>query len=345
MRHVLCVMACAFFVLVSPSSGWALEIGDQAPPLKIQEWVKGQAVDLDGLKGKKVVVLEFWATWCGPCRASIPHLSKLQRKYDGALVVIGATSKDPRNSLDKVRDFVKSQGKKMGYTVAFDDGEATTNAYMRAMDARGIPTAFVIDLDGKLAWMGHPLSGLDEIVEQAIEGKLDLALIKKVNKVKRKISLAIELEDWTGAIEALDRYLDLVEVSDEELEELDWQRFECLAKNRRTRKQARTYGQQLVADAENSDLLNQYAWEMLTNDDYRGKYAELAHEAAKKANKLSGGTDSGILDTLARAKFAKGNIKAAIRLQNAALKYATDDERQLYEGALDEYRAAKKKEQ
>ncbi|MCH7813767.1 MAG: TlpA family protein disulfide reductase [Planctomycetes bacterium] len=345
MRHVLGALACVGFVLVSPNSVRALEIGDPAPPLKIQEWVKGQAVDLEGLRGKKVVVLEFWATWCGPCRASIPHLSKLQRKYDGALVVIGATSKDPRNSLDTVRDFVSSQGKKMAYTVAFDDGNATTNAYMRAMDARGIPTAFVIDLDGRLAWMGHPASGLDEIVEQAIEGKLDLALIKKVSKVKRKINLAIDLEDWSGAIEALDDYLVLADVSEEEMEGLDWQRFECLAKNRRTRKQARTYGQQLVAEAGNSDLLNQYAWEMLTNDDYRGKYAELAHAAAKKANKLSGGKDSGILDTLARAKFAKGNLKAAIRLQKAALKYAAADERQLYEGALDEYQAAKNEEQ
>ncbi|MCP4245504.1 MAG: redoxin family protein, partial [bacterium] len=279
MRHVLSVLACVGFVLAAPETGQALEIGDQAPPLEIQEWVKGQAVDLDALKGKKVVVLEFWATWCDPCRASIPHLSKLQRKYDGALVVIGATSEDPRNSLDKVRDFVSSQGKKMNYTVAFDDGNATTNAYMRAMDAQGIPTAFVIDLDGRLAWMGHPASGMDEIIEQAIKGKLDLDQIKKVNKVKRKISLAVELEDWSGAIEAMEDYLGLVDVSDEEMEVFDWMRFECLAKNRRTRKTARTYGPEdfeknvKIPYSNDLTLFKSDGCDQCNNSGYRGRMA------------------------------------------------------------------------
>src|SRR5690242_11497781 len=73
-----------------------LELGEQAPPLKIKKWVKGSSVDLAKNRGKKIYVLEFWATWCGPCKESIPHLTEMQQEHkkDG-VVIIGVSDEDP----------------------------------------------------------------------------------------------------------------------------------------------------------------------------------------------------------------------------------------------------------
>ena len=57
----------------------SLSVGDAAPALKASKWVKGGAVAK--LEADKTYVVEFWATWCGPCRVSIPHLTEMAHKY------------------------------------------------------------------------------------------------------------------------------------------------------------------------------------------------------------------------------------------------------------------------
>ena len=227
----------------------------------------------------------------------------------------------------------------MDYTIALDGG-ATARSYRAAMDIYSIPTAFVIDKEGRLVWVGSPVAKLEEVVVRAIGGKIDLALMKKIQKARRAKELALKLEDWPGALEAIDKYEELAEPSEEELEELDWQRFDCLAKNRRTRKKGRSFGEKLVQRSRMAPALNEYAWEMLTNDDYRGKFDGLALAAADKANKLTGGNEADIIDTLARATFVLGNVQEAISLQKQAVDRADEDERGIYEETLEEYEEA-----
>ncbi len=130
-----------------------LDVGDDAPPLSLTDWIKGEPVAIGESEDDYILVIEFWATWCGPCRASIPHLTDLQRAFkDRNVTVLAITMEE----VDHVAEFVEDEGDNMQYTVAIDGDRKTWAAYMDASGARGIPHVFVVDADGVIAWQGHP---------------------------------------------------------------------------------------------------------------------------------------------------------------------------------------------
>jgi len=135
-------------------------IGKQPPEIKIAQWIGSEPLTLKQLQGK-AVVLEFWATWCPPCRKSIPHLIELRKKYpEDKLVMIGITSE----SLSKVEPFIKQMG--VNYIIALDDKGQTSTSYQ----IKGIPHAFVIDSKGILKWKGHPMEkGFEENIEKYVK--------------------------------------------------------------------------------------------------------------------------------------------------------------------------------
>src|SRR6185503_14458294 len=95
-----------------------LKVGDAAPKLQVSKWVQGDPVK--SFQSGKAYIVEFWATWCGPCRVSIPHLNEIHTKYkDKGLIVIGQDCWE-RNP-DDVPKFVKKMGDQMTYRVALDD--------------------------------------------------------------------------------------------------------------------------------------------------------------------------------------------------------------------------------
>jgi thiol-disulfide isomerase/thioredoxin len=167
-----------------------LAVGDRAPKLQVKEFIKGEEVKKFD-KGK-VYVVEFWATWCPPCRESIPHLTELQKKYkDVTFIGVSAFENDQK----KVKPFVEEMGAKMDYRVALDDvpeggqrqdGKMAKN-WMIAAKQGGIPTAFVIDGEGRIAWVGHPME-LEDPLKQIVAGKWDLNAATKAFKtsVERK---------------------------------------------------------------------------------------------------------------------------------------------------------------
>ncbi len=150
-----------------------LKVGDPAPKLQTGKWVQGDPVK-DFQKGKAYIV-EFWATWCGPCRASIPHLNEIYEKYkDKGLVVIGQNCWEHDDA--EVAPFVKKMGDKMTYRVALDDKSSNekgkmAETWMAAAGRKGIPSAFLINTKGVVAWIGHPMELTDDAIQDALAGK------------------------------------------------------------------------------------------------------------------------------------------------------------------------------
>ena len=118
MKRILCPLITLSAVLLTVLSTLAAELGDPAAALQVIEWVKGKPVDIASGKGKTIYVVEFWATWCPPCRESIPHLSELQKKFkDKGVVIVGVSGEKS----EAVTNFVAKMGSKMDYTVAIDN--------------------------------------------------------------------------------------------------------------------------------------------------------------------------------------------------------------------------------
>ncbi len=141
-------------------AGWALDAGQKAPSLKSAKWYgDGRAPRLGD--GQHVFVVEFWATWCGPCRATIPNLNRLAEQYrDAGLVVVGATADEPA----KVEEFLRKYP--MNYHVACVD-EGVQADYLAGIGS--IPHAFVVNRAGQVLWEGNPLGGgLEETVAKAL---------------------------------------------------------------------------------------------------------------------------------------------------------------------------------
>jgi peroxiredoxin len=122
----------------------------------------------------KVVVLNIWATWCGPCRLEMPDLVKLNKEYKSrGLVVLGlATTYNERNDPEHVKEFIKNQ--KVDYKILWDDG-TLAQTLVQIVGGRGvIPQSFVISRDGRIVkhFQGFNALSTPTLMRQAVEEAL-----------------------------------------------------------------------------------------------------------------------------------------------------------------------------
>lgn len=123
----------------------------------------------------KVVVLNIWATWCGPCRLEMPELVKMSNDYKSrGLVVLGiATTYNEHNDQAHVKEYIQSQ--KIPYKIIWDDG-TLAGPLMQAVQARSvIPQSFVISRDGRIVkhFTGFGANSTPQLMREAVEEALN----------------------------------------------------------------------------------------------------------------------------------------------------------------------------
>ncbi len=146
-----------------PSGPVGTAIGAQAPDFNLKSLPDGKMVQLSGLKGKAVLV-NFWATWCEPCKIEMPWLVDLQKKYGPqGLQIVGITKDDTDEKT--ITDFTKKMG--INYTIVL----GTSQVMDQYGGIDGLPTSFFLDRSGKVVYQ---LAGLDSesVLEDAIKKSL-----------------------------------------------------------------------------------------------------------------------------------------------------------------------------
>lgn len=162
----------------------SLKIGDPAPPFRVQSWIKGTPVQ--SLEKCQVYVVGFWATWCRPCVASMSHVSGLAHKYQNKVTFLAIAVWEegleyhPTVSPKRIKTFVDSMGYRMDFPVAVDDSNFMANHWVRSSNENSIPSDFVINAEGRVAWIGNP-ADLDGVLPQIIDHTWDI----KVASAKR----------------------------------------------------------------------------------------------------------------------------------------------------------------
>jgi thiol-disulfide isomerase/thioredoxin len=330
----------------------SLKVGDAAPQLKVTKWLQGKEVS--AFAPDKVYVVEFWATWCGPCIMMMPHLGEIQSEFkDKGVTVIGFTANDANNSADKVAEFVSKRGPKLGYTFAYGADRDTYNAWMTAAGQGGIPCSFVVDQKGKIAYIGHPMF-LGEVLPKVVAGTW---------KAKEGVA---ELAEAEKELDALFEKLDgpNAEASLKALQEFEKKRpglagvpfllspkIMLLLKNKKF-DEATKLGATALAkaiDQEDTNTLRVVA-NMNRLPESKGEKAvsDLSLKASDALLKASGDKDLMALVTAAEVNFSAGNTAKAKELGKKAIEAAADQPagiRKQVEGMVERYDGKKSEKQ
>ena len=333
-----------------------LVVGDKAPKLQIGEWVKGEPVE--SFEPGKVFVVEFWATWCGPCIAGMPHLSEVQKRFkDKGVTVIGVNVwDDPAN----VAPFLADQGgdEKMQYTVAIEKKIAGAEVESGEMTARwmdpagqsGIPCAFIIDKQGRVAWIGHPaMDEFEATIDAIVRDEFDIeaagraraeaeAAAGRVSAMQAELHEAWAAEDHERAFDLAD---EIIASDPASMQRWAWWKFESLMVGVGDLPRAYVFVREMMTGPyrEDADMLMRFAYGIADSLGIDDPDLDLALDLAERAVAATLGQDSQKLAGLAMVRHSREEFAEAVAVLQRAIAVAPTPETKAYlENELEFYR-------
>lgn len=248
MKYFLPLIALTLLALPAGAQEM-LTIGSPAPTLDVEHWVTnrdGAFEPVTEFEAGKVYIVEFWATWCGPCIASMPHLASLQDKYaDSGVQIISISDEDlatveaflerevGNSKAAPKKPEVSEKEREEGtdedieqepeatptyadlcgeYCLTTDPDTSVKNDYMRAAFQNGIPTAFVVGKTGQIEWIGHPMR-MDDPLEAVVSDSWDRATFAKTFKRQQQVSMVQAQVSRLLRQDQTDEALELIEAT------------------------------------------------------------------------------------------------------------------------------------
>ena len=314
-----------------------LVVGSDAPPMTV-EWAKGS---YDATSDKPYIV-EFWATWCSPCKKSIPHLTHLQKEYElEGLQVIGISIDA---NTDLVKPFVQKMGRKMDYIIGIDTNKKSERAWMDAANEKGIPVAFIVDHNGVIQFIGHPMDDrFEKTLKKVMTGRYDQ---KKQWEAKDSIDAAKlrrSLSSWPEAVRA---YENAIAIDQIVFAELYLELFEMYLLEMKEPDRAYDWVKTVITDrgSEDPELLTWFAKKIASDPDISkaDRRMDVAMLAATSALSFTERKDDPkYLATIATVHFYDNEIDKAIDWQRRAYHAAQTNKKQSFKRTLDRYRTQK----
>ncbi len=361
------IMAAAlavFPVIASPSlAADLLTVGSDAPSLDIEHWIQdgnGKFKHVKEFEKGKVYVVEFWATWCGPCVQSMPHLAQLQSDYATKGVQIISISDEDMGTIDsflarEVRGgkAVEADGKKQtyreltsAYCLTTDPDRSVAIAYMEAARQGGIPTAFIVGKDSKIEWIGHPMR-MDETLAAVVEDRWDraayiaeLKMQEELNNAVQEIDGLVQRKEFDKAIELADK---LVE-KHPKVFQIKVLKLEVMVLGDKS-EVATAYAESLFKDmADRPDLVSVIAWHLYEANATGRLKAEsmvpVAIQAMEQAiTKLEKENKANAMDTLAHLLSLKGENAKAIEIETKAIEMASQQDKAFMQQFLEQLKS------
>ncbi len=322
------LISLAFAPAASGQSA-TLELGDPVPPLdgKVR-WLQGDPAP--NWESGKIYVLDFWATWCGPCIAAMPHMNEIsQRHEDDGVQIIGVATL-PQSGATPVDEWMEQNPDRMIYAVADDIDRRAANSIFFPTGSKSIPRVMIVDREGALAYVGHPQEDFEPTLELVVEGRLTGEkagrLMAKAQPLLNQANAAAAEGEWDHAFRLIDQ---IVALDDYLYDHFAVTKYGIMHMQLARHDDAKVYGREIVSEGGElwnnadqliklSDLISEPSRPVIERD------IELAVKASKRAVELMEESPEA-LAALAQAYFSGFDFDKAIEAQRRALERAGAD--------------------